>query len=67
MVRPCVINNLLPLAAGIYVDLGISDEVILEAITGQFQAQGALPFRLPESMQAVVAARSDIPGLPLQE
>jgi beta-glucosidase len=63
MVRPAVITNLLPLVDGLYVDLGISDDVIVDAVTGGFVPDGRLPFRLPESMQEVIDGRSDVPSV----
>ena len=38
-----------------------SDDVILDAIFGQFNPSGRLPFELPSSMDAVRAQLEDVP------
>jgi len=62
MARPAIFHNLLPFIEGLYIDLGISDDVILDAVSGKFEPSGVLPFGIPDSMQSVLDGRSDVPG-----
>lgn len=39
----------------------MSDEALLDVITGRAAVRGKLPFELPSSMAAVEAQRSDVP------
>lgn len=64
MARPAIISNLLSITDGLYVDLGVSDEVILEAVSGSFKPTGRLPFNIPESMESVLQGDPALPGHP---
>jgi len=41
---------------------GVSDEALLNVITGAAEPEGRLPFELPSSMDAVAAQLSDVPN-----
>jgi beta-glucosidase len=53
MDRPAILTALEPLASGILVNFGISDEALIEVLSGGAQPEGTLPFALPGSMDAV--------------
>ena len=59
--RPAVIPEIAESAAAVLANFGASDEVILEAIFGEFEPSGRLPFELPSSMEAVRAQLEDLP------
>jgi beta-glucosidase len=60
--RPAILTPLLPLARALVVDFGASDRALLDALTGRIAPRGRLPFDLPRSTAAVLAARSDVAG-----
>jgi beta-glucosidase len=45
----------------VLANFGVSDEALLDVITGRAKPEGRLPFELPSSMDAVRAQRSDLP------
>jgi beta-glucosidase len=59
--RPLILSNVLPHAAALLGDFGISDEVLLALITGKVSPGGHLPFELPSSAEAVRQQKSDLP------
>ena len=59
--RPAVIPEIAESAAALLGNFGASDDVILDAIFGQFNPSGRLPFELPSSMDAVRAQLEDVP------
>ena len=59
--RPAVIPEIAETAAALLGNFGASDEVILDAIFGQFDPSGRLPFELPSSMDAVREQLEDVP------
>ena len=62
MSRPAIITDIIDDLDGIYIDLGISDDVLLEAITNELDTEGTLPFELPRSMEAVREQQPDLPS-----
>lgn len=59
--RPAVLTPLVEAVDGLLVDFGASHEAVLAALSGEVAPEGRLPFDLPRSMAAVVAAREDVP------
>lgn len=60
--RPALVAPLLPSAAALVAVFGSSDAAVLEALTQPGAARGRLPFDLPRSIEAIRAARVDVPG-----
>lgn len=60
--RPAVLSNIVPLADGLLVDFGATDEAVMHALTGMTKPEGRLPFELPSSMAAVEAQASGAPA-----
>jgi beta-glucosidase len=60
--RPAILTNVKPLASALLGDFGISDEALLDVITGKAKPEGKLPFELPSSMQAVRKQKPDLPS-----
>lgn len=50
--RPIILTNVLPHAAAVLGDFGITDDVLLSVLTGKAQPHGRLPFALPSSEEA---------------
>ena len=61
MDRPAILTNVKDKADVLYADFGVSDDALLNVLTGKAKAEGHLPFELPSSMAAVVAQKSDKP------
>ena len=61
MDRPAILTEVKDKAAALYADFGVSDDALLDVLTGRAKAQGRLPFELPSSMAAVAAQKSDAP------
>ncbi len=59
--RAAVIPEIADAAAGLLATFGVTDEVLMDAITGVFNPSGKLPIELPSSMEAVRAQREDVP------
>jgi beta-glucosidase len=59
--RPAILTNVVDKAAAILGNFGVSDQALLEVITGRDAPQGKLPFELPSSMSEVLAQKSDVP------
>jgi beta-glucosidase len=62
MSRPAILTNLIDLVDGVYVDLGVAEDIVLEILTQQHETEAKLPFELPSSMESVEAQRSDLPA-----
>ncbi|MFF8408160.1 glycoside hydrolase family 3 C-terminal domain-containing protein [Streptomyces omiyaensis] len=60
--RPAVLPEIAERAAALLADYGASDEAVLDVVFGRARPQGRLPFELPRSMEAVRAARPDVPN-----
>jgi beta-glucosidase len=59
--RPLILANVLPHVTALLGDFGISDEALLNLLTGKSSPQGRLPFELPSSAEAVRQQKSDLP------
>lgn len=59
--RPAVVTPLIGAAAAIIANFGVSETALLDVLFGVSGPQGALPFDLPRSDDAVVASRTDVP------
>jgi beta-glucosidase len=62
MSRPAVVTDIINDLDGLYVDLGVSDDLMINAISSQIETEGTLPFELPRSMHAVRSQRPDYPS-----
>lgn len=60
--RPAVLTPLLPHCTALLGAFGVSDEALVDVLTGTLTARGRLPFDLPRSEAAVRAARPDVAG-----
>ncbi len=61
MDRPAILTEVKDKAAALYADFGVSDDALLNVLSGKAKAEGRLPFELPRSMAAVQAQKSDLP------
>lgn len=61
--RPPVLTPLLPLCSALTGSYGTCDAALLDALTGEVEPRGRLPFDLPRSMQQVREHPEDVPGL----
>jgi beta-glucosidase len=59
--RAAVIPEIAENSAALIANFGATDEIVLEAIWGQFSPTGKLPFEMPSSMAAVKAQKEDVP------
>lgn len=59
--RPLVIPELARASAGLVATFGVSDEALLEVLTGLFAPAGKLPFEMPSSMESVRLQLEDLP------
>ncbi len=59
--RPAILTNVKDRTSALLANFGITDEGLLEVITGKGFPEGHLPFELPSSMRAVEQQRSDLP------
>lgn len=60
--RPAILTPLVGAVAGLTVTFGVSDEALLDALTGRVIPQGRLPVELPRSMEAVRESAPDVPA-----
>jgi beta-glucosidase len=59
--RPAILTPLQSKARALIANFGVSDEALLDVLTGRARPAGKLPFELPSSMEAVAAQRPDMP------
>jgi beta-glucosidase len=59
--RPAILTSLKDRASAVIANFGVSDEALLDVLSGRAQPEGKLPFELPSSMTAVSAQRPDLP------
>ena len=59
--RPAILGSLKDVSAALIGNFGVSDQALLDVVTGKARPEGHLPFELPSSMQEVEAQRSDVP------
>jgi beta-glucosidase len=60
--RPAILTPLVDALAGLSVTFGVSDEALIDALTGVVPPLGVLPVELPRSMNAVRASQEDVPA-----
>jgi beta-glucosidase len=58
--RPAILTAIKGRARAIVANFGVSDDALLDVLTGRARPAGKLPFELPSSMEAVAAQRSDV-------
>ena len=59
--RPYVVPALAKESAALLAHFGVSDEALLDVLTGAYPPTGKLPFELPSSMLAVQEQKEDVP------
>jgi len=59
--RPYVVPEIARESAALVAHFGVSDEALLDVLTGAVAPAGKLPFELPSSMDAVRAQKEDVP------
>jgi beta-glucosidase len=62
MVRPAVLGPIADQATTLIAEFGASDSAIVDVLTGRVTPVGKLPFRLPVSMESVLAQPCDRPS-----
>ncbi|HTI63460.1 MAG TPA: glycoside hydrolase family 3 N-terminal domain-containing protein [Gemmatimonadaceae bacterium] len=58
--RPAILTPLEQHARALIAAFGVSDDALLDVLSGRAHPEGKLPFDLPASMDAVLAQRSDL-------
>jgi beta-glucosidase len=61
MDNPLVVPELASEAGALLATFGVSDEALLDVLTGRHPPAGKLPFEMPSSMEAVRAQLEDVP------
>ena len=59
--RPAILTPIKEYARAVIGNFGVSDEALIDVLSGRARPEGKLPFELPSSMAAVSAQRSDLP------
>ena len=59
--RAAVFPEIAAAAQAVFGTFGVTDEVLLQGVFGQFKPAGKLPVELPSSMDAVRAQKEDVP------
>jgi beta-glucosidase len=59
--RPYVVPELARESAAVLAHFGVTDEALLDVLTGVHPPSGKLPFELPSSMESVRAQKEDVP------
>ncbi|HKA60709.1 MAG TPA: glycoside hydrolase family 3 N-terminal domain-containing protein [Gemmatimonadales bacterium] len=59
--RPAILTPLKETARALVANFGVSDQALIDVLTGRARPEGKLPFELPSSMEAVAAQRPDLP------
>jgi len=60
--RPLVLGNVVEQSDAVIGAYGVSDEALLDVVTGESAPEGRLPFELPSSMDEVAAQLPDVPN-----
>lgn len=60
--KPGIVSEYEPQADGILLHFGVSDQALLEIISGETEPSGLLPFQIPANMAAVEQHDEDRPG-----
>jgi len=58
--RPAILTPLQEHARALIASFGVSDQALIDVLTGRARPEGKLPFDLPASMNAVLAQRPDL-------
>jgi len=58
--RPAILTPIQELARAVIGSFGVSDQALLDVLTGRARPEGKLPFDLPRSMESVLAQRPDV-------
>jgi beta-glucosidase len=58
--RPAILSPVKARARALVANFGVSDEALLDVLSGRTKPTGKLPFALPSSMESVLAQRSDV-------
>jgi beta-glucosidase len=61
MDRPYVLPEIAGESAALVAHFGVTDQALLDVLTGAFAPVGRMPFELPSSMEAVRAQKEDVP------
>jgi beta-glucosidase len=61
MDRPYVIPEIARESAALVAHFGVTDEALLDVLTGAYAPTGKMPFELPSSMEAVRVQKEDVP------
>jgi beta-glucosidase len=64
--RPAVLNQVVHLAFAVLAEFGATDGAIVDVLCGMAKPEGRLPFRLPKSMEQVLAQPCDGPANDLE-
>jgi beta-glucosidase len=59
--RAAILTNVVDKAGAVLANFGVSDEALLDVLTGKANPHGRLPLELPSSMAAVARQRPDLP------
>ena len=59
--RPAILSEIKSNASALIGSFGVLDQVIYEAIYGDFNPNGKLPFEIPSSMEEVINQKEDLP------
>ena len=59
--RPAILSEIKSDASALIGTFGVLDQVIYEAIYGDFNPNGKLPFEIPSSMEEVINQKEDLP------
>ena len=59
--RPAILSEIKSNASALIGTFGVLDQVIYEAIYGNFNPNGKLPFEIPSSMEEVINQKEDLP------
>ena len=59
--RPAILSSIKQHSSGLIGTFGVEDKIIFEALFGEFNPSGKLPFEIPSSMDSVLNQKEDLP------
>ena len=59
--RPAILSSFKKHSSGLIGTFGVEDKIIFEALFGEFNPSGKLPFEIPSSMDSVLNQKEDLP------
>ncbi|MET0990206.1 MAG: glycoside hydrolase family 3 N-terminal domain-containing protein [Glaciihabitans sp.] len=62
LARPLILGNVLENSDAVLANYGVSDEALLNVVSGEASPEGRLPFELPSSTAEVEAQYEDVPN-----